>query len=232
MVMAVIYNSSIIVTDGLVFCLDAANKRSYPGTGTTWTDIIGSNIGTFGNSPTFDAANAGSLIFDGTDDYVQFSDDMIDANQNWTLFFFINRSATQTSTIICGPSQSPQVRIEGTTSGYYEGHIKINNSTVAQVVLFTNFGPRGSVQRSLGVWYNVAITKSSYTYSLYIDGELNQSVTDGNEVTFNNNPNDIGRRVFSNEYLSGKLSNLSFYNRALTADEILQNYTATKVRYL
>ena len=227
--MGIQYSTSIIVTDGLTFCLDAANKRSYPGTGTTWTDIIGSNIGTFGNSPTFDAANAGSLIFDGTDDYVALSNSMIDPNEDWTLFFSINRSATQTSTIICGPNQSLQVRIDGT--GYWVDHWQVLHSTVAGVVRFTNFGPRGSVQRSLGVWYNVAITKSSYTYSLYIDGELNQSVTDGNEVTFNNNPNDIGRRVFSNEYLSGKLSNLSFYNRALTAAEILQNYEATKGRY-
>ena len=224
------YNPRSIVTDGLVLCLDAANKRSYPGTGTTWTDIIGSNIGTLTNGLTFDAANAGSLIFDGTDDYVALSNSMIDPNEDWTFFFSINRSATQTSTIICGPNQSLQVRIDGT--GYWVDHWQVIHSTVGGVVRFTNFGPRGSSDRSLGVWYNAAITKSSYTYSLYIDGELNQSVTDGNEVTFNNNPNDIGRRVFSNEYLSGKLSNLSFYNRALTADEILQNYTATKVRYL
>ena len=218
--MALIHSASTIVTDGLAFCLDAANKRSYPGTGTVWTDIIGSNIGTLTNGPTFDAANAGSLIFDGSDDYVGFSDDMIDANQDWTLSTFINRSVSQTSTIICGPSQSLQVRFDGT--GYYEGHIKILHSTLATVVTFTNFGPRGSVQRSLGVWYNITITKSSYTYSLYIDGELNQSVTDGSSVTFNNDPNDIGRRVFGGEYLSGKLANLSFYNRALTAAEILQ----------
>ena len=227
--MGLIHSASTIVTDGLTFCLDAANKRSYPGTGTVWTDIIGSNIGTLNNGLTFDAANAGSLIFDGTDDYVGLSDSMIDPDQNWTLSTFINRSVSQTSTIICGPSQSLQVRFDG--SGYYEGHIKILHSTLATVVTFTNFGPRGSVQRPLGVWYNITITKSSYTYSLYIDGEFNQSVTDGSSVTFNNDPNDIGRRVFGSEYLNGKLSNLFFYNRALNAAEILQNYEATKGRY-
>jgi hypothetical protein len=228
--MGLIHSASTIVTDGLAFCLDAANKRSYPGTGTTWTDIIGSNIGTLTNGLTFDAANAGSLIFDGTDDYVEFSDSMIDPNQNWTLSTFINRSGSQTSTIIgSAGGQALQVRIDGT--GYYEGHIKVLHSTLAGVATFTNFGPRGSSDRSLGVWYNITITKSSYTYSLYIDGEFNQSVTDGSSVTFNNSPNIIGSRMRTNELFNGKLSNLSFYNRALTAAEILQNYEATKGRY-
>ena len=224
-------HSPAIVTDGLILCLDAANIRSYPRTGTTWTDLKGGNNGTLSNmdAANFSNDNAGSLSFDGTDEYVGFSDSMIDSNQDWTLSTFINRSVSQTSTIICGPSQSLQVRFDGT--GYYEGHIKINHSTVAGVVTFTNFGPRGSVQRSLGVWYNVVITKSSYIYSLYIDGEFNQSVTDGSSVTFNNDPNDIGRRVFGSEYFNGKIANLSVYNRALTADEVRQSYEATVGRY-
>ena len=44
-----------IVTDGLVFAVDAANKKSYPGSGTTWTDLAGSNNGTLTNGPTFDS---------------------------------------------------------------------------------------------------------------------------------------------------------------------------------
>ena len=67
--MGVTYNNRI-VTDGLVLCLDAASKRSYPGTGTTWTDLVGSNNGTLVNGPTFDAGNGGSVVFDGSDDRV------------------------------------------------------------------------------------------------------------------------------------------------------------------
>ena len=61
-----------IVTDGLVFAVDAANKKSYPGSGTTWTDLAGSNDGTLTNGPTFDSGDGGSIVFDGTDDYVEF----------------------------------------------------------------------------------------------------------------------------------------------------------------
>ena len=217
-----------IVQSGLILNLDAGVDESYNG-GTTWTDLEGSNNGTLTNGPAFDSDNGGSIIFDGTNDYVALSSTMIDPNQDWTIFFFINRSATQTSTIVCGTGQSLQVRFDGT--GYWVDHMQVLNSTVAGVARFTNFGPRGSVQRSLGVWYNAAITKSSYTYSLYIDGEFNQSVTDGDEVTFTNGPNEIGSRTAHTEFFNGKLSNFSFYNRTLTAAEILQNFNAMKHRF-
>jgi len=65
------YYGPKIVTSGLVLCLDAANKRSYPGTGTTWTDLSGnSNNGTLINGPTFNAGNQGGIVFDGTNDYI------------------------------------------------------------------------------------------------------------------------------------------------------------------
>ena len=56
-------HSPRIVTDGLVLCLDAASKRSYPGTGTTWTDLKGGNNGTLTNGPTFDTGNGGECSF-------------------------------------------------------------------------------------------------------------------------------------------------------------------------
>ena len=60
-----------IVTDGLVLYLDAANNRSYPGSGTTWTDLSrGGNNGTLTNGPTFNGANGGSIVFDGTNDFI------------------------------------------------------------------------------------------------------------------------------------------------------------------
>ena len=70
--MAIFYNSRTI-TDGLVLALDAGNLKSYPGSGTTWTDIIGrGNTGTLTNSPpytysspTYSSQNGGSIVFNG-----------------------------------------------------------------------------------------------------------------------------------------------------------------------
>ena len=63
--MAVTYNIKKMVTDGLVLCLDAANTKSYPGSGTTWSDLIESNNGTLVNGPTYSSADGGSIVFDG-----------------------------------------------------------------------------------------------------------------------------------------------------------------------
>ena len=66
--------SKPIITNGLVLALDAANKKSYPGSGTVWSDLSGNaNTGTLTNGPTFDSSNNGSIDFDGTDDFVECS---------------------------------------------------------------------------------------------------------------------------------------------------------------
>ena len=60
-----------IVRDGLVFAVDAANPTSYPGSGTIWKDqTVNQNNGTLTNGPTFDSGNGGSIVFDGSNDYV------------------------------------------------------------------------------------------------------------------------------------------------------------------
>ena len=62
-------HSPKIVTDGLVLCLDAGDRKSYSGSGTTWTDRSGEgNNGTLVNGPTFDSGNGGSIYFDGGND--------------------------------------------------------------------------------------------------------------------------------------------------------------------
>ena len=60
-----------IVQDGLVLNLDAGVNKSYPRNGTTWYDLSNNGNGTLTNGPTFDRDNGGSIVFDGTDDYVQ-----------------------------------------------------------------------------------------------------------------------------------------------------------------
>ena len=69
------YNGPHIATDGLVLYLDAANIKSYPGSGTTWSDLSGNNnSGTLTNGPTFSTGSLGSIVFDGTDDYLNIPD--------------------------------------------------------------------------------------------------------------------------------------------------------------
>ena len=81
--MGIAYNPRV-VTDGLVLCLDAGNVKSYPGSGTTWTDLSGKgNTGTLTNGPTYSSANGGSIVFDGVDDRV--SGTSFNTGQNFTI---------------------------------------------------------------------------------------------------------------------------------------------------
>jgi hypothetical protein len=75
-----IYRGPNIVTDGLVFAVDAGSERSYPGTGTTVTDLVGLNNGTLTNGVTYQSANGGVFDFDGTDDYIAMSRAISTAN--------------------------------------------------------------------------------------------------------------------------------------------------------
>ena len=89
--MGVAYNSRI-VTDGLALCLDAANSKSYPGSGSTWTDLSGNgNNATLTNGPTYSSANGGSIVFDGVNDYVA-PTGLTNAlwQGNWTVSFWVN----------------------------------------------------------------------------------------------------------------------------------------------
>jgi hypothetical protein len=83
--MAVNYSPKII-TDGLVLYLDAANTRSYPGSGTVWSDLSrGGNNGTLRNGPTFNSGNGGSIVFDGVNDYASFPNNTNLDNQKITM---------------------------------------------------------------------------------------------------------------------------------------------------
>ena len=88
--MGIIYNPRI-VTDGLVLCLDAASKRSYPGTGNTWTDLKGGNSGTLTNmADNFDTANGGSLTFDGTDERLVANSTLGSMTGSFSCWFYNN----------------------------------------------------------------------------------------------------------------------------------------------
>ena len=82
------YRGPNIVTDGLVLVLDAANPTSYISGSTTWRDLSGNNnSGSLVNGPTFNSVNGGSIVFDGSNDYVEISP--VNASSQFTLNLWI-----------------------------------------------------------------------------------------------------------------------------------------------
>ena len=85
-------NSPRIITDSLVLCLDAGNRKSYPGSGTSWLDLTRNNNGTLTNSPTFSSANMGGIVFNGTNTYVSFGSITLSSTRTFIVWFKVNTS--------------------------------------------------------------------------------------------------------------------------------------------
>ena len=226
--MAISYNPRI-VTDGLVLCLDAGNAKSYSGSGTTWTDLIGNgNNGTLVNGVGYSGSNGGSLSFDGVDDYV----DLTSTIQFDTGDFSISGWFRSNS----GNTNFKQIWNSGYNGGNPDVEITINQTTN---ILNFYVRPGSSAQTSYSVddnvWRYFVGVKTSSLISLYVNGSFVSS-TSG---TFTSDVDSIGvvPRIgnglngISNRPFKGNIAQVSIYNKALTASEIQQNFNATRSRF-
>jgi len=210
-----------VVQDGLVLNLDAGVSSSYPGSGTTWSDLSSNgNNGTLTNGPTYSSSNGGSIVFDGTNDYVETSSGMFNCNSNFTFNSWVNADVNNTiRTIISKISAYGSIQIRFNSSN----QVQIVNNNVVNVGSFSSFNSSAST------WYNICVVRNSNTYNLYVNGTYISSFTSTN--TYTHDADTIGQNYFSSEKWDGKISAISAYNRALTASEIQQNYNATKSRF-
>ena len=230
-------HSPKVVTDGLVLYLDAANQRSYPGTGTTWSDLKGSNNGTLTNGPTFDSANKGGIVFDGTDDYCQINnaDDLINS-LDITVSIWINQHSIHTNTSFNSQInlfEIPAAASLGTQSSFY---LTLRSGTVSfryqKQTYQAQLSPSSS--QEINVWRNYIATSDSTSISLYKDGQsLGSNSSTYSFSSFNGNYNGVrlGEAGYYNNHYDGQIGLFQMYNRALTGDEVRQNYLATRGRY-
>jgi hypothetical protein len=212
--LAINYNPKII-TDGLVLCLDAANPKSYGGSGTTWTDLSGrGNNGTLVNGPTYSSANGGVIALDGVNDYIDVPINL--TNTNYTIM------GAARYVVVAGRTFSAK------NNNWLMGHwsTSTQNHYAEGWVSGVGAGPSDTNWRSYATTGNF----SGDSWALYVNGVLNAGPNSGGS----NGPNgfSIGRYAPGNsEYSNSHISNLLVYNRVLTASEVKQNYNATKSRY-
>jgi hypothetical protein len=226
-----LHHNPRIVTQGLVLHLDAADKNSYPGTGTTWNDISrGGNNGTLINGPTFNSANGGSIVFDGVNDYGSVISNQVITN-DFTFTVWAKRDGDTSTTIGGMFGNHNHIELSG-------ANIYFRNSSNAVTVSAGNGVTRPAFQISIPrlntEWNFYVIRYSGTTYQLYFNGTLLDSRTAAVVQSLNSNRYGIGvwaLSYLSEYYLNGKISQCSSYNRALSAQEILQNYNATKSRF-
>lgn len=231
-----------IVTNGLVLYLDAANKKSYPGTGTAWTDLSGgNNTGTLTNGPIFSSNNGGSIVFDGIDDLINTSYSVQGMSEFSTDVVFKTTVTYNTANYyncppICGTAQG-----SGTSGDWL---LAVKNGFL---ISYDELGGTSNVDLNVYVsdskWYYAQVTKTSagvITYYLngvqllQLTGKTSQLRTTALTSTIYGTRWMVGSAFWiAGDYrnFTGNIALNMLYNRALTAAEVLQNYNATKSRF-
>ena len=215
-----------VVQSGLVLNLDTGVSSSYPGSGTTWTDLSGQgNTGTLTNGPTYSSSNGGSLIFDGVDDYILTSTinhNIGTGDFSYTVWFYATSLRAVGATLcafIGNGDYSP-------TFGF-----DLNNYSNQLGFYWMGWRGFGSVP-SLNQWNYGVMTRTSGIISGYLNGNICPTTYNVN-FSMSNSQNVIGRSGvnYAPDVFKGNIAQVSIYNRALTASEIQQNFNALRGRF-
>jgi hypothetical protein len=212
-----------IVKEGLVLYLDAASGTSYsPYTsGVTWGDISGNgNNGTLTNGTSYTSGNGGSILFDGVDDYVPTNyDGVLGTNpRSFAIWFNPNSSANKN---LIGYGQETSKKMWDIL--LYNGNIGIH---------LYNSGAEAGTPYTIGVWQYITFTYTHPTIYSYMNGIYKNSYTDNTIDTGATKKLNIARGAYDvYAYYNGTVANIQIYNRALSAQEVLQNFNAQKSRF-
>jgi len=218
-----------IVTDGLVFYVDAANDNSYPGSGGTWSGLVGGNDGSFNNmdnvnnpSNNYDSANGGSILFDGSNDYATIGYQMPSQSSTttftWNLWIYLPSGNGNNDVIFgnrYGPANLQFIKITPTNWEYYSG----GGNNIGYAI-------------PTDQWVNICVVKDQGTHYYYSNNS--QVGTRSSSTSIVSNPVFMGADAYSGvkEACNVKFALASIYSRALSSSEVTQNYNALKNRFI
>jgi hypothetical protein len=210
-----------IVTSGLVLHLDAANKKSYPGSGTTWFDLSGNNnSGSLVNGPVYSPTQGGGIVFDGINDFISIP------SITWT------PTASTVNWFTLGNTVSNFNQNILATNGWnaFVFHTDGQGSIYVGTDVATRLTPSNIPNNTyvLNVYQNFTFTYGNGIGSLFKNSILLASKSMTAPVAWTGF--NIGSDTI-NTTINGRIANTQIYNRALSSDEVLQNYNATKGRF-
>ena len=219
-----------IVTNGLVLNLDAGQTASYPGTGTTWTDLSGNgNNGTLVNGPTYSSANGGSLVLNGTNQRVSFVANPA-LSGSWSIGSIFNTSKSTGAQAVFGRTAP----IPGFEQNY---NLIINANTIEILSSADSYTRVTSTSILANAWYFAVGTFESATKALklYVNGSLVgfKTLTVSSTPTTGPQLLQIGASDGASpvNFFQGNIAQASLYNVALTAAEVQQNFNCLRMRY-
>lgn len=219
------YNPKVI-TDGLIFNFDAKNIRSYPGSGTSASDLIGnSTTGELVNSPTYNSSGYFSFV---TDDYIRFTNSTALDVQTFSIEVWVKTNAL---------SQNGFWFEKGTVNTQYslfqEGSVircRINTGGLINAISVTTASFMNTTS-----WFQVVFTFISGEQKCYINSSVAGSGTTTGTLATNNGGMSIGAYGgYSGNrgyYYNGDLAVAKVYNRVLSQEEVLQNFNAFRGRF-
>ena len=232
-----------IVTDGLVLCLDAANPKSYPGSGTTWFDLSGNgNNGTLLNGVGYSSNNKGSMVFDGVDDTVSINKDVDPSPNPFTAFLWFKYTRTSGysfSHLIDNLSYNSDIgwhssiarynTFQGQVSFRYVDYTRKPGSDGFNILSSHTNLDNGDWHLATYLWDGSTDTNS---VKIYINGEISQIGTSSLSNTSRVKDIKLGKGNHGNGIpFMGYNSSFFIYDRILTASEIQQNFQALRGRY-
>jgi hypothetical protein len=219
-----------IVTNGLVLHLDAANIRSYPKSGTTWTDLSGNgNNGTLVSSPTFDNSNGGNISIPSTVSYIDYGTAFTLGAGDFAIDVWFKNNTTNAGIRALIEKRGPSF----TTGGW---NLRGSPTQVSweQLTSGTYYGlVIGSISGTS--WYNVILTRIGTTITGYING-IAGGVQTGDSTNYNYTSTSIKSGTNSSANLSPggdfSLGSIKIYKgQGLNQSQVLQNYNAQKSRF-
>ena len=224
-----------IVTDGLVYAMDAGSARSYDGT-TSLNDLVGSNTGTLTNGVTYQSINGGVFDFDGVDDYITVGGISAITSNLITVCTWVKRDADGWNGALFGfgtaASSTQDIYFWGGDGSRQFGYNTWNSDSWG----FTGSTATGEIMDGEWHYLTAVLNRSTITSSLiYVDG-VSKSLSQVRGTTQTRTPSTnfgIGLNGWNggNQLLNGNLANTFIYNKQLTQAEITQNYNAQKSRF-
>ena len=234
-----IISGANLIDNGLVYSLDAANFRSYSGSGLISNALVGGIGATLVNGVGFTSSNGGSFVFDGTNDYINIPDSNLLAfgtNPFSIDFWLYSTYSYPGSGIVYRTILSSYDNYNGAYNTYfYLGLFNNSGYGLTNTVGFLDssgnyFNVNFGVNIITNQWTHITFTRSGNNLICYKNGLYFASESRANNFSGTRNAR-IGGGVDQVNTFQGSISSLGIYNRTLSAQEIKQNYNATKKRY-
>jgi len=232
-------HSPRIVTDGLVLCLDAANVKSYPGSGTTWYDISGNgNDATLYNGVTISNGVSeqqySTAVYEFTNDFIRINNYSLSATPApltyscWFNFFSEGRDVAQQTMCLMGPA--------GTSPTGAGMSLSVLNDERLWGLVYNSNGNQSQVRTLTGevlqadTWYMATMTHDNTSVKIYLNTNLYHQISIDGYLPYTSEYFTIGlNRIYY--HFGGYMSDVKVYSKALSQEEVEQNFQALRGRY-